>query len=290
MVALKSGAQVVMAVGLVATLTGPTPWRMQGWATFEILSFKASVRFDQSFGPAEAPPLPEPVDVLALLSAALVDMRNWSSELPADEHPLVTLRETAVARSVLVHPLAVLTVRQRVVPLDFAITRFGTARPSGDRTFHVTVSTASGPPLPTPVVLNDAFARAQFVDMTDDEKLAAPAFDQMPSGLRFGNPTVVFAPTLVIETPIVFETVVQDPAMPVAAVAATAAIATTEAPRRRGQRARAPRAVTTGGLLQMSAGETHISGGAASVAPIRHSGPARYHQPRSARALEAATR
>jgi uncharacterized protein DUF6603 len=210
-VALKAGSQVLMAVALSATLTGPSPWHIQGWATFQILFFKASVRFEHAFGPAQTIPLPDPVDVQQLLETALGDPRAWSSELADDEQPLVTLRQVNIAAVVLVHPLATLTLRQRVVPLDYSITRFGTARPSGSRRFHLTVTTTSGPALPTPTILQDAFATAQFRDMTDDDKLTAPAFTQFNSGLRFGTDQVSYDDTQVLETAIVYETALSDP-------------------------------------------------------------------------------
>ena len=78
-----------------------------------------------------------------------------------------------------VHPLADLRVSQRVVPLDTDIDRFGSAVPI-QRRFTVSLVGASGVER-----VNEAFAPAQFRDMSDDEKLTAPAFEFLPAGLRF---------------------------------------------------------------------------------------------------------
>lgn len=130
-VALRWNKQVLMSIYLEVTLSGPSPWHVRGTATFQLFFVKASIPIDFRIGPAEPPPLPKPVDVTALLREALGDARNWSGELPSGEHPLVTLHEVPGASGVLVHPLAVLTVRQRVVPLNRHISRFGNTAPGG---------------------------------------------------------------------------------------------------------------------------------------------------------------
>ena len=40
--------------------------------------------------------------------------------------------------------------------------------------------------------VRDFFARAQFFEMTDDEKLSAPSFEQMDAGVTFGSDDVTF--------------------------------------------------------------------------------------------------
>ena len=215
-VAVRAGGQLLMSVYLELTLTGPTPWHLRGAATFQVFGVPATIQVDHRFGPAEPPPLPEPVDVLALLIEALRDTRNWSSELPRDEHPLVSLREARQTGAVMVHPLAVLTVRQRVVPLNRPIAKIGNTTPSGDREFRILVVTASGSPFTEqPTVTKDRFARAQFFELSDDEKLSASSFEEMDSGLQFGLDTVVYGPST-LDSSIEYETAYLDPQMGVA--------------------------------------------------------------------------
>jgi hypothetical protein len=71
MVSLKRGGSVLMAVSLEMSLAGPTPWHVWGKATFKILFFKVSIRFDHRFGREAPRALPPPVDVLSLLAAAV---------------------------------------------------------------------------------------------------------------------------------------------------------------------------------------------------------------------------
>jgi hypothetical protein len=190
------------------SLSGPAPWHAVGTASISILFLTITVSFDVQIGRSEQPSLPEPVDVLALLHAALADVRNWSAELPPAAHPLVTLRDPG-GTALLVHPLAVLRVRQRVVPLNRPIARFGSGVPSGDRQFRVDVVAGDGT-LPAPTVLRDAFAPAQFESLSDDAKLAAPALEQMDAGLRFGSDDVELDETRAVRSDVVFDTTVVD--------------------------------------------------------------------------------
>lgn len=217
-VALRMKGTVLMCVQLNMTLTGPSPWRVWGTAQFSILSVKQSVSFDAQFGPDLRPAPPAPVDVKALLVAALGDARNWSSELPAGERPLVTLRALAPAANVLrVHPLAEVAVRERVVPLDRAIARFGNAPVTGEKTFRLkAVRSDNGQEIPVNHI-SDSFALAQFVEMSDDQKLAAPAFTNEHAGIRFSAGGFAFGHEPSLDAAITYETLLlvpDEPAQP----------------------------------------------------------------------------
>ena len=107
----------------------------------------------------------------------------WSAELPDAAGLLVTLGQARRAWP-LVHPLGALTLRQRVLPLELEISRFGQAvpRPGTATTFTVTetaltvdgqrlAATARADLTPT----TDDFAPGQFLDLTDDEKPGRPS-------------------------------------------------------------------------------------------------------------------
>jgi Family of unknown function (DUF6603) len=207
-VALRAGSTILMSVGLTMTLTGPSPWHVWGTASFTILFVKQSVTFNATYGSDPLPVLPDPVDVKSLLIAALNDTRNWSSELPANARPLVTFRPAAGATGVLrVHPLAELAVRERVVPLDMAINRFGNAPVSGDNLFSLkAVRSDTGGEIPSQSI-SDAFALAQFLEMSDDQKLSAPAFTSKHAGIRFTTGDFAYGYEPSLDTAITYETV-----------------------------------------------------------------------------------
>lgn len=206
-VALRAGGTVLMSVGLTMTLSGPRPWHVWGKAEFKILFLSASVSFDVTYGPQPQPVLPDPVDVKTLLTTALTDARNWSSELPAGERPLVTFRATSGTTDVLsVHPLAQVAVRERVAPLDMHIDKFGNAPVTGDRQFSLkAVRSDNAAEIPSQNI-SDSFALAQFLEMSDDQKLSSPAFTDEHAGIRFTTGDYAYGYEPALDTTITYET------------------------------------------------------------------------------------
>jgi hypothetical protein len=198
-----------MSVGLTLTWAGPSPWHVWGTASFTILFFKQSVTFDARYGPDPPPVLPDPVDVKALLTAALNDARNWSSELPAGERPLATFQPASGTTDVLrVHPLAQVAVRERVAPLDMLINKFGNAPVSGDNRFSLkAVRSDTGVEIPSQSIA-DAFALAQFLEMSDDQKLSSPAFTDEHAGIRFTTGDFAYGYEPALDTTITYETAI----------------------------------------------------------------------------------
>lgn len=219
-VAVKFGGVSLLAIALELTLSGPSPWRARGKATFTIVLFKVSASFDLRFGRAESPALPPPTDVLPMLLAALADDGNWAAPLPPGTHPVVSLRQQGATRtSLFVHPLGIVQVRQRVVPLEREIARFGNSDVDGARTFVISVVDAGHLPSSWESGIeleSDMFAPSQFYAMTDDEKLTAPAFELMPSGIRFGRAGFVVGEP-VAERMVQYETTTRYGSFPVVA-------------------------------------------------------------------------
>jgi hypothetical protein len=181
-------------ISLDFVLIGPTPWTYHGSATLHFLFFDVSVGVQGSFGGGTAAPLPaEPV--IDPLLKALNDPRNWTAALPEGATRGVSFSAAKPDdKTIYVHPLGQLTVRQTVVPLATPITKFGSARPSDGDEFDIknaTLTLAGGQATPvTTSEVTDSFARAQYEDMTDGEKLAAKSYEPFPSGVMLGDPTV----------------------------------------------------------------------------------------------------
>jgi hypothetical protein len=208
-VALMRGASVLMSVQIDMTLSGPSPWRARGEASFKVLGVKASISFDKKFGPAEQPPLPQPVNLLPLLLEALRDRRNWSGQLPKEGRARVSVREIPDSAAVLVHPLSDLTFSQRVAPLGLEISKYGNSAPTGDRLFDITAVELAGEPLSGgPSAVSDFFAPGQFFEMSDSDKLASPSFELMQSGIRIGMDTVAFGTAMGAD--VEYETIIID--------------------------------------------------------------------------------
>ena len=205
---LKRNGESLFAVQIGMTLTGPQPMHAWGKAAFEFLG-KREIPFDVTIGEQEPQPTLPPGDPLGDLLAALTEKRNWSAQLPADGHALVTLRGGLPSADVLVHPLGALTVRQTAVPLGVEISKFGNAAPADGGPFDITrvwFNDESGSR--DTKAVSDHFAPGQFFEMSDDEKLSRPAFESLRSGVSFG--TGGFSHGTAVEAALGYDTAVID--------------------------------------------------------------------------------
>jgi hypothetical protein len=183
-VQLLRGKDVLMVVRLDFKLSGPHPWHAQGQATAHVLLFDVSVPFDRIWGDPSAVTI-ETVDAKKPVLDALADPRNWSASLPDGEEKAVTLGEMpASANAILVHPMGRLTVRQKVAPLDYAMSLFGNAPASGANQFKIGHSSLGSGQFDS---VSDQFAVGQFTQMSDDEKLTRPSYEAFHSGASIGS-------------------------------------------------------------------------------------------------------
>jgi hypothetical protein len=210
---LLHGSTNLFKVKVEGELAGPSPLHIKAKATFEILWWDVSISVDRTLLEGQQPPQLSPVDVLPQLKAALSNPDNWTGRLPDGVRPAVTLRAGAGSPGVVsLHPLGTLTVKQGVVPLNLQISRLGQTTPAGGRLFSIT-SVSVGGQNQTPQPVQDFFAPAQFLDLSDDEKLSRPSFEQMTAGVTFGSGDFGFTANSEdwLEVPeIVFETIIVD--------------------------------------------------------------------------------
>jgi hypothetical protein len=88
-----------------------------------------------------------------------------------------------------VHPLGLFDVRQHAVPLETVITRVGANPvPDGQRRVFLGMPTANNTPAGAVSQVTDLFSAGNFLDLTDDQKLSRPSFEQMPAGARLRPP------------------------------------------------------------------------------------------------------
>ena len=211
-VQLKYHSHNMFKVSVAGALSGPRPLHIRGKATFEIFWCDVSVTFDKTLVSGERPPKLPPVNVTDQLLAALNDARNWGGRLAAAERGMVTLREANDASAIALHPLGTLSVRQAVVPLDLDIARFGNSTPADARRFSIASVSVNGAPMAFERVL-DFFAPSQYLELSDEEKLAAPSFEQMVAGVSVGLQGVQFTSSdedILEDESITYETILVD--------------------------------------------------------------------------------
>jgi hypothetical protein len=211
-VELLRGSSVLMSLHLDFLLSGPTPWRARGNASFKILFVRISVGFDVTWGD-DTPAILPPADAKTPLLAALADSRNWAAELPAGAEQAVSLAAgPAPASTLVIHPLGRLTVRERVVPLDVTINRFGSGSPDRWNHFTIAAATLNGAST-TKSPVDDLFALGQFFEMSNEDKLSKPSFERKTAGATIGATSSKRGHLSGVE--LHYETVIiDDPAMP----------------------------------------------------------------------------
>jgi hypothetical protein len=182
-VAITAGGDDIASVDLEGTFSGPKPYHLAGQFTVHIVFFDVGVSFDYSWGGDLLALLAPVVDVADMLRTAMADVRNWDALLPPGVSPLVTARQIDDTSILLAHPLGRPEVRERIVPLGLAITRFGESVPSGETTFTIT-ALRMGTGTIRHDTIQDDFAPAQFFELTDEEKLERPSFERHDAGVR----------------------------------------------------------------------------------------------------------
>jgi hypothetical protein len=213
---LLVGGEAVMTIHLNFTLSGPTPWHAWGDASIDFFFFSISVPFNVRWGSDQGVALPD-VDVRTPLIAALGDTRNWTGNPPAERELAATLRAVTPpkigatdASVILAHPFSRLTIREKLVPLGPRIDKFGNATPAKWNQFRIASGQLNTVTV-TPEAIQDYFARGQFIEMSNDEKLSRPSFELLDAGAAFGSndvrpgyssPLEVHYETFIIDDPL----------------------------------------------------------------------------------------
>lgn len=189
MLAVRTGSKTLFSVRLELMLEGPTPWHARGRASFEIgfiFTITISVRFDVTFGDEQVTTLPA-ITVLPRLREALENAGNWRAALPSANNLQVCLRELPQAKDLLVvHPFGSLNVSQKVVPLNLEISRFGTQKPENGTLFRISEIKIAGETVAASSV-KEQFAPAQFLEMSDAEKLSRRSFEAYDGGVQIAD-------------------------------------------------------------------------------------------------------
>jgi hypothetical protein len=190
-VAVSIDGYDLLSVSLDATLTGPAPWNVAGNFKVHILFVDVHKSFSHTWGDDAPDDQIAAVDVAARLATTFADPRSWGAQLADGTPALISARDVQSAGNVVAHPLARLEVHERTVPLGMDIARVGGAPLAGVNNFSITGFRIGGSMVPHESVQDD-FAPAEFLDMSDDDKLAQPSFERLDAGMRLtSGPTMI---------------------------------------------------------------------------------------------------
>lgn len=189
------------------TLEGPTPWRITGSASLSILFFSIEVDVDHTWGETVDTVLPGTA-VMPLLEAELNKEANWKALPPARSRLHVSLRELeADTESLVLHPMGELVVSQRTVPLGLEIQKVGSQAATDANQFRLE---SAGAGLARRGEHRERFAMAQFQELGDTAKLARPAFEREPGGIRLGVDGRSLGSSRMVKRRVRYETVIMD--------------------------------------------------------------------------------
>ncbi|HEX2647629.1 MAG TPA: DUF6603 domain-containing protein, partial [Candidatus Dormibacteraeota bacterium] len=175
----------LLTMNLALHLSGPDPWHVTGSASITVLFATFSVPINVTIGDTPAPQLPVTVSLDKNLTDALADLHNWQIGPPAGGGGVVVRGFDQASKGV--HPMASLTVRQHAVPLHQQIDRYGPDLVS-PCSYDITRVQLGSQVVPDTGIspVPDQFAPAQFITMSDADKLSAPSFEPMEAGVTIG--------------------------------------------------------------------------------------------------------
>lgn len=207
---VKAFGETLASVGVKATLEGPDRWRIKGEFSFSILWWDKTVPFQESWGTVETADSGT-VSLSEALTAELRNVDNLTPEGPVGGASPVTLAP-AQGTEKLAHPLGRLAIRQRAVPFDVTIDRLGTKRISGGPA-NVAVERVllNDNLLPRFDPATESFARGQYMELSDEERLTGKVFEPFHCGVVVGASDHVAPDALARDVKASFETVRLDP-------------------------------------------------------------------------------
>jgi hypothetical protein len=206
-VSLKVFGAGLFGISLRFSLEGPTPWRARGSGSITILFFEISADFDVTWGEERNTTIP-PIEVMPILKAEFEKIENWRALLPASNNLLVSLRKLEPAADTLVlHPVGVLRISQKAIPLDLPIDKVGNQKTSDAKKLSVTVASRG---LGKKSDAQELFAIAQFQNMEDASKLSRPAYESQHGGLELSVAGEQLASSLMVKRVIRYEEIIID--------------------------------------------------------------------------------
>jgi hypothetical protein len=170
----------LFSVRMRGELEGTSPWHIEGEGSISVLFWDIDVPFSHTWGEDENTTLPA-IDIMPLIQAEFEKLENWTAELPVSSQLLVSLRTIESTSDLILHPVGVLRVNQRAIPLDLDLDTVGNQKPRDAKRLTVEVIDTA---LAKVADTKESFATAQYKTLSDASKLSAPAFEKQNAGIE----------------------------------------------------------------------------------------------------------
>lgn len=174
------GGRPLIQAQLMATLSGTKPWHAVGFVEVVFLG-RHRIPFEARAGDPQPTTLPM-IDLLPKLTEEIARLESWITLPPPEAADMVVLRDAGASGAALLHPLGGVALHQRLLPFGKRLTRFGSATPEGGGAMFVLKEIVVAGRSNTAAPLLDDFAPGQYEALSEDEKLARPAFERMQAG------------------------------------------------------------------------------------------------------------
>jgi hypothetical protein len=193
------------AIRLNGTMAGPGRWHIAGTANVEtpwpLPDFSLSI--DESWGTDRETPVIK-VDIAAKLKQEIGKIENWSAQLPKGGESYLTLANCDAGANLLAHPLGSLVFQQKLIPLELRLAKASGSKIIGANEFSnasLILSQVGNPAVGKPATSRkDYFATAQFLEVSEDDRLAKPSFESYTAGYELDDDAYETAPLASIVT------------------------------------------------------------------------------------------
>lgn len=181
---LKAVGIKVMTVRVRMSLEGPTPWHAKGTGRVSLLFFDISANFDKSWGQSKTTTLPQ-ITILPLFLEQIQKKEQWNTVLSTGKNLTVSLRklDEATESLLVLHPAGSLVLQQKLLPLKVNIDKIGNQKTADVKQLKIESASSNSIPLSVKEV-NESFARAQYQNLSNAEKLSKPSFEKMQGGVE----------------------------------------------------------------------------------------------------------
>ncbi|MGH9869333.1 MAG: DUF6603 domain-containing protein [Candidatus Polarisedimenticolia bacterium] len=166
------------SVRIKGALEGTSPWHVEGIGSIPLLFFDIDVPFSHTWGES-ADTVLAAIEAMPILQGELEKRENWLALPPAGAHLSVSLRAIEAAAELVLHPLGVLRISQRAVPLELSIHKIGNRSVSDIERASLVVAT---PGMERKAAALEPFATSQYVEMDSGAKLSSPGYEKQVAG------------------------------------------------------------------------------------------------------------